>query len=183
MLIQVVSFILDVVAGLFGGACLLRWLMNWRQTGFRNPVGRFVCALTDWIVLPLRKLVPQAGRFDAASLLAAYLFELAQFLLLGLLLDTILARAPLLALFGLARLALSGLMGLVIVYVILSWVQAGSALGDVIGKLCAPLLRPIRRVLPLVGGFDLSPLVLLVLLQVALFLLGGLQAAVLAASV
>ena len=53
-----------------------------------------------------------------------------------------------------------------IVYAILSWVQADSPMADVIDRLCAPLLRPFRRVIPLVGGIDLSPLALLVLLQV-----------------
>jgi YggT family protein len=65
--------------------------------------------------------------------------------------------------------------GLVIVYAILSWVQTNSVLSDLVERLCAPPLIPIRRVVPLVGGVDLSPLVLLVLLQVAAIVLGHLQ--------
>jgi YggT family protein len=68
---------------------------------------------------------------------------------------------------------------LVIVYAILSWVQSDSPLVQVIDRLCAPLLRPFRKHIPLVGGIDLSPLALLVLLQVAAIVLGYLQAAVL----
>ena len=68
---------------------------------------------------------------------------------------------PLLALFGVFRLAISTTTGLVLIYAILSWVRADSPLGDVIDRLCAPLLRPLRRLLPLVGGVDLSPLALL----------------------
>lgn len=86
---------------------------------------------------------------------------------------------PGLALFGLVRVAITGMIGLLIVYAVMSWVQAQSPMSDVIARLCAPLLRPVRRVLPLMGGLDLSPLVLLVLLQVALMVLGYLQAAVL----
>ncbi len=56
-----------------------------------------------------------------------------------------------------------------------------SVISDVIGRLCAPPLMPIRRVLPLVGGIDLSPLVLLLLLQIASIVLGNLQAAALMA--
>ena len=78
-----------------------------------------------------------------------------------------------LAVFGVVRLAISSVTGLMIVYAILSWVQAGSPLYDVIDRLCAPLLRPLRRIIPLVGGLDLSPLALLVLLQVAAILLGN----------
>ena len=84
---------------------------------------------------------------------------------------------PVLAIFGLLRLLVSGLTGLVIVYAVLSWFQTRSALTDVIERLCAPPLRPIRRLVPLIGGVDLSPLVLLVLLQIASILLGHLQAA------
>ncbi|MDB5944529.1 MAG: hypothetical protein JWQ13_4095 [Ramlibacter sp.] len=181
MLYQITSFLLDIAAGLFGGACLLRMYMQYQRVSFGNPVGRFVFALTDWLVLPLRRVLPSRGRVDTASLVGAYLIELAQFLLLWLMLGraTELAVLPVLALFGLVRLVISGLTGLVIVYAILSWVQSDSPLADIIERLCAPLLRPFRRVIPLVGGIDLSPLALLVLLQVAAIVLGYLQAAVL----
>jgi YggT family protein len=181
MLFQITSFLLDIAAGLFGGACLLRMYMQYQRVPFGNPVGRFVFALTDWLVLPLRRIIPSRGRVDVASLVGAFLIELAQFGLLWLLLSgaTSLAVLPVLALFGLVRLVISGLTGLVIVYAILSWVQSDSPLVDVIDRLCAPLLRPFRKAIPLVGGIDLSPLALLVLLQVAAIVLGYLQAAVL----
>lgn len=181
MLFQITSLLLDIAAGLFGGACLLRMYMQYQRVPFGNPVGRFVFALTDWLVLPLRKAIPSRGRIDAASLVGAFLIELAQFFLLWLMLGraTVLAMLPLLALFGTVRLVISGLTGLVIVYVILSWVQSDSPLVDVIDRLCAPLLRPFRRLIPLVGGIDLSPLALLVVLQIAAIVLGYLQAAML----
>ncbi len=181
MLFQITSFLLDIAAGLLGGACLLRMYMLYQRVPFGNPVGRFVFALTDWLVLPLRRLVPSKGRVDIASLVGAFLIQLAQFVLLWLMLEraTGLAVLPVLALFGLVRLVISGLTGLVIVYAILSWVQSDSPLVDIIDRLCAPLLRPFRRYIPLVGGIDLSPLALLVLLQVAAIVVGYLQAAVL----
>ena len=88
---------------------------------------------------------------------------------------------PLLAAFGLARLVLSGLIGLVLVFAVLSWVQPGSPVLHVLGRLCEPLLRPLRRFIPLVGGVDLSPLAVVVLLQVGLIVLGNLQRSALAA--
>ena len=181
MLLQITSFLLDIAAGLFGGACLLRMYMQYQRVPFGNPVGRFVFALTDWLVLPLRRIIPSRGRVDMASLVGALLIELVQFGLLWLMVPgaTPVSVLPLLALFGLVRLVISGLTGLVIVYAILSWVQSGSPLVDVIDRLCAPLLQPLRRHIPLVGGIDLSPLALLVLLQIAAIVLGYLQAAVL----
>lgn len=179
MLYQIISFLLDVAIGLLGGACLLRLYMQYQRVPFGNPVGRFVFALTDWLVLPLRRVLPAAGKLDTASLVGAFLLELAQYTVLWLLGAGSLAALPLLAAFGLVRLVISGLTGLVIVYAILSWVQSDSPLVDIIDRLCAPLLRPFRRVIPLVGGIDLSPLALLVALQIAAILLGGLQRTVL----
>ena len=179
MFFQIISFLLDVVAGLLGGACLLRLYMQMQRIPFGNPVGRFIFALTDWVVLPLRRVLPSYRKWDSASLIAAYLFELAQFAILALLIGGGFASVPGLALFGLVRLVISGAIGLVIVYAILSWVQADSPIADVIDRLCAPMLRPFRRMIPLVGGFDLSPLALLVLLQVAAIIVANLQDALL----
>ena len=183
MLLEIITFVLDVVVGFVAGACLLRLYMQLQRVPFGNPVGRMVFALTDWLVLPLRRVVPAAGRWDLASLVAALLLELAQYALLWLLLGasaTVLA-VPLLAAFGLARLVLSGLIGLVLVFAVLSWVQPGSPVLHVLGRLCEPLLRPLRRFIPLVGGVDLSPLVVMILLQVGLIVLGNLQRSALAA--
>jgi YggT family protein len=180
MLYQIASFLLDVVGGLLTGACLLRLYMQWQRISFSNPIGGLVFALTDWLILPLRRLIPPVGRWDVSSLVAAALLQLVQYSFLTLLLGAASAWAwlPWLALFGLARVAVSGLIGLLIVYAVMSWVQARSPLADVIARLCEPILRPVRRVIPLVGGFDLSPLVILVLLQVAMIVLGHLQASV-----
>lgn len=180
MLYQIASFLLDVIGGLLTGACLLRLYMQWQRISFSNPVGGLIFALTDWLILPLRKLIPPVGRWDVSSLAGAALLQLAQYSLLTLLLGATSAWAwlPALALFGLARVAVSGLIGLLIVYAVMSWVQARSPLADVIARLCEPILRPFRRIIPLVGGIDLSPLAVLVLLQVAMIVLGHLQASV-----
>lgn len=181
MLYQIASFLLDVIGGLLTGACLLRLYMQWQRVPFSNPVGGLVFALTDWLIMPLRRVIPPVGRWDVSSLVAAMLLQLVQYALLTLLLGAGSAWAwlPWLALFGLLRVAVSGLIGLLIVYAVLSWIQGGrSALADVIARLCEPVLRPFRRVIPLVGGFDLSPLVVLVVLQVAMIVLGHLQASV-----
>ena len=181
MAYQIISFLLDIAAGLLGGACLLRLYMQYQRVPFGNPVGRFVFALTDWLVLPLRRILPAMGRVDTASLMAVYLVELAQFGILWLMTGRVtgVEVLPVLALFGVVRLVISALTGLVIVYAILSWVRADSPIVDVIDRLCAPLLRPWRKLIPLVGGIDLSPLAFLVALQVAAIVLAYLQAAVL----
>ncbi len=185
MLYSIFSLVLDVLAGLVGGACLLRLYMQWLRAPFGNPLGQFVLAVSNWIVLPLRRLLPVRAGWDVASLLAAFVVELLQFVLLWFVagmgggIEGALTVVPVLALFGMARLAVSGMTGLLIAYAVLSWVQTRSPLYSTLERLCQPLLQPVRRIVPLVGGIDLSPLVLLVLLQIAGMVLGTLQAALL----
>jgi YggT family protein len=187
MLYQITSLLLEVAAGLISGTCLLRLYMQYQRIPLSsrsgNPMGRFIFALTDWLVLPLRRVIPALGRWDMASLAGAFLIQLAQFLILWALTGMAagLLSVVVLAAFGLVRMAISGLTGLVIVYAVLSWVQTRSMVSDLLERLVMPVLIPIRRIVPLVGGVDLSPLVLLLLLQVAAIVLGSIQATVLVA--
>ena len=187
MLYQITSLLLEVVAGLLAGTCLLRLYMQYQRIPMSvrsgNPLARFIFALTDWLVLPLRRVIPAVGRWDMASLVGAFLIQLAQFLILwgitGMAAN--LLSVVVLAGFGLVRMAISGMTVLIIIYAVLSWVQTRSVAADFLERLVMPLLIPIRRVMPLIGGIDLSPLVLLLILQVGGIVLGALQASVLVA--
>ncbi|MDP9602213.1 UNVERIFIED_ORG: YggT family protein [Variovorax paradoxus] len=177
MLYQIPSFLLDVIVGLLGGACLLRLYMQYHRVPFGNPLGRFVFAITDWIVLPLRRIVPAVKRWDLASLIAAWLLVMLKFLLLWLLVGNLgrIATLPLVSLVGLMQLAISGLTALLVVYAVLSWIPGASPmLLDLISRLAEPLVRPFRRFIPLIGGVDLSPLAAIVVLQVIAIVLGNL---------
>jgi len=182
MLYQIISLLLEVLVGIVSGACLLRLYMQFLRVPMNArsgiPLGRFVFALTDWLVLPLRRVIPALGALDTASLVAAFLLQLAKFAVLWLLAGAGagLLALPVLALFGLLSMVISGITVAVIVYAVLSWVSTPSPIGAVMARLVDPLLQPIRRVVPLVGGIDLSPLVLLLVLQVAAIVLGNLQA-------
>lgn len=185
MLYSIISLLLEISAGLLTSTCLLRLYMQHQRIPMSarsgNPFGQFIFALTDWLVLPLRRVIPALGRWDMASLVGAFLVQLAQFVVLWLLtgMGQTWASIAVLAAFGVLRMALTALSGLVLVYAVLSWVQTHSYLSDLLSRLVAPALAPIRKVLPLVGGVDLSPLALLVLVQIALIVLGGVQAQVL----
>ena len=187
VLYQITSLLLEVAAGLLAGTCLLRLYMQYQRIPMSarsgNPMGKFIFALTDWLVLPLRRFIPAAGRWDLSSLVAAYLVQLVEFLILWAIsgMGGSLLTVGVLAAFGLVRMAISGFTGLVIVYAILSWVQTQSMIADLLERLVMPVLTPIRRVVPLAGGIDLSPLVLLLLLQIAGIVLGSIQATVLVA--
>ncbi len=177
MWFQMVSMVLDVVAGLIAGTCLLRFLMQWQRISFHQPLGRFVFAMTDWLVLPLRKVIPAWTQWDLSSWVAAWLIKLLQFLLLWLLAggSGSWVGLPLASLVGLAQLLVSALSALVLVLAIMSWVNPGSPMYALTARLCDPFLRPFQRVVPLIGGIDLSPLALLLLLQMLGIMLSGLQ--------
>lgn len=186
MLYQIVYLLLDVTVGLVAGMCVLRAYMQFQRIPMSvragNPAGPFIFAVSDWIVLPLRRVLPRTAALDLASVLAALLLELAQFAVLWLLQgaqgDGL--SVPVMAFFGVLRLVVSGLTGLVLLYALLSWVQTRSAATDLLDRLVAPPLTPIRRHLPLVGGVDLSPLALLLILQVVNMVMITVQARVLA---
>lgn len=182
MLYQVLAFLIEIAVTLIGGACLLRLYMGWRRMSMGNPVGRFVQALSDWLVLPLQRMVPAAGRWDVASLLGAWLLKLLQYAaLVGMLELGRWSVLPLLALLGVAKLAVSVATAVIIVAAVLSWTGNRTPVRDVFERLCEPLLAPLRQRVPLVGGVDLSPLLGVVLLQVAGIVLGSLQAGLLGA--
>lgn len=167
MLLDLFFLLLEVAVTLLGGACLLRLYMNWRGLPAANPLGRLVLALTNWMVLPLRRVLPARGRLDVASLAAAWFLKLLQYLLvLALTVRTGWALLPVLALLGVARLAVSLAMVLVIVTALLSWLGGHTPQRAWLEQLCAPLLAPLRKRMPLVGGVDLSPAVAVLLLFV-----------------
>lgn len=187
MLIRILGFLLETVFFLLIGSALLRAWMNWVRVNMSAQPGRFVMALSSWLVKPLRRALPTAvakARVDWASVLAAAVLALVYALLVALLFGVLLgsgdwalfAPAGLLSLLAFAlkmliRVALQTLFILVMGYAILSWVQPGSPAYGLLGRLTEPLLTPLRRVIPAVGGVDLSALVLLVLLQIGLMVL------------
>lgn len=177
MIQQILHFLLEVICGLVTGACLLRLYMQAQRVPFQNSVGQLVFALSDWLVMPLRKVIPARGKYDISSLLAAVLVQLAHYLLLWLLGGALgnPALVPVLALFGLLRMVLTGFIGILLVYAILSWVQPHAPVASVLARLSEPLLRPVRRVVPLIGGVDLSALVVLIVLQILLMVLANVQ--------
>lgn len=173
MLFQIFSLLLNVAVGLVAGTCLLRMYMQLQRVSLApmsgNPFGPFIFTFTNWCVLPLRKLLPVAGRLDIASLLASYLVILAKFLILSAvsLLPSQWEWMAFFALLEWVHLALSSLMWLVIAYVVLSWVRTDSDVNYFLARLVEPLLAPLRHILPQIGGLDLSPLALLLLIQIA----------------
>ena len=188
MLIRILSFLLETLFFVLIGAALLRAWMNGCRVNMRAQPGSFVMAVTDWLVKPLRRVLPKAwaqSRIDWASVVAAAILALGYALVSTLLFGMLAGMADLTA-FGptallsllvfalkmLVRVALQTAMIVVIGFAILSWVQPGSPAYSLLGRLTEPLLAPLRRVIPAIGGVDLSALVLILILQIGLMVLG-----------
>ncbi|MES2016584.1 MAG: YggT family protein [Pseudomonadota bacterium] len=163
--------IVNTVTSILGGVLLLRFWMQAIRVRPPAPVAEFTFTLSDWLVRPLRRIVPGFGGYDWASLIGAFLVVLLSVsvrLLFGLTLD----QLAMTALFVLFTWILWGLMVLLIVEVVFSWINPHAPMAPFVRALNEPLLRHLRRVVPPLGGLDLSVLVALILLQIALYYLG-----------
>lgn len=170
LVLSIVMLIVDTVAVLLGGVLLLRFWMQATRVRPPSSVAQFTFQLSDWLVRPMRRIVPGVGGYDWASLLGAFLIVVLATSVrwfAGFQFDVIM----LMALHRFLQWILYGFMILLVVEAIFSWVNPHAPLAPFVRALNEPILRPVRRVVPLVGNLDLSLLVALVLLQVAQILL------------
>ena len=168
---DIARFLLNTLFTLFGAALLLRaWIQVVRMPPY-NPVSNAVMQATNWIVLPLRKILP-AGKIDWASILAAFIASLVYVVLMVVLagVDPMLMVPMLLlvAVLTVIKWALNLIIWMTILMALLSWLNPQSPAMPLLYQITAPFLDPLRRILPRLGGIDLSPILLFVIVQVLL---------------
>ncbi len=177
---SVLLLLLDTLFFALIAACLLRAWMNTRRIRMTQQPGPFVMALTNWLVGPMRRVLPRRlaqHDMDMGSLLAAIMLSLMYAVVVLALVGGLsavmgLVGIPIVAVKMLLRSAIQLIMLLAFAYAILSWVQPQAPAMHLLARLVEPLLAPIRRVVPLIGGVDLSVLVLILLMQIGLLVLG-----------
>jgi YggT family protein len=173
--VDAIRYIVGTLLWLAVFAFLLRVILQVVRADFRNPISQAIVRLTNPLVLPLRRVIPPIGKFDAASLVALLLVELAAAAILLSLVGFALNFAGLLrmALLDLLQKVLQFYLVAIIIYVLLSWIAPGtySPAGALLTSICEPVLAPVRRVIPPIGGLDLSALFVLIGLQALLILL------------
>lgn len=172
MLRELAVLLLDAFVQGFAGLLFFRFLLQWLRAPMRNPAGEFIMALSDWIVLPTRRHIPAWQGLDSASLVLAYAVEM---LYLGLLLTVEGASFSLLGLlvWSVVKLLVMAVYLLIIallVQAVLSWTNPHTPLAPLLNAITQRFLDPIRRVIPLVGSIDLSPLILLLICQITLMI-------------
>ncbi|MBP6020773.1 MAG: YggT family protein [Burkholderiaceae bacterium] len=177
MLHNTLQFIINIFFSLLGIVLILRaWIYAIRLHPF-NPYSQAVLRLTDWLIQPIRKVIPQGKSIDWPSLFACWLAALAYLLLTWIVLTGSLPSANMLvpalvsAVLTVLKWVFNIILWMTLIQAVLSWVNPLAPVMPVLHTLTAPLLDPIRRLLPNLGGLDLSPLVLLILSQVAIMFL------------
>lgn len=169
------TFLIQTLFGLYAGAVMLRLLLAMVRADFYNPVSQFLVKVTNPPLLPLRRLIPGFMGIDMAGVVLLIALEATKLLLIGAIQGF--GIPPL----GLAVLTLAEILALllniyfftILVQVILSWVSPGGHNPAValLYSLNEPLLGRARRILPPMSGFDLSPILVLIGLQLLEFLL------------
>lgn len=173
MLAQIAVFLIQTVAGLVVFCLLARFHFQWLRVPFQNPAGQFVLAMTSWLVMPVRRVIKGARGWDIPTLLLAWLAQAlslaAQVAVMGG--EPRFAPIAAVAAVDLVRYSVYLLMFAVLLLAVMSWFQSYSPFTPALDAFTRPFLRPFRRFIPPIGGFDLTPLALLVVLQILLIVL------------
>ena len=156
---------------------LLRLWLQATRADFYNPFSQFIVKATQPVIGPLRRVIPSVGSIDLSTVLFAYVLCVVKFVAVILVASngSVAFSADFLFLGALSLVKAAGglLFWVLLLRAILSWVSQGrSPVEYVFHQLTEPMLAPIRRILPEMGGFDLSVLVLFIVLQFANFLMG-----------
>lgn len=173
MLNEALLFLLDVLLQPFAALLLLRFHLQWLRAPMRNPVGEFIMALTDFIVLRARRVIPAMRGLDVATLLLAFGVELIYLIVMLWAQGVSFDGFPLTGLLAwtaikLIKISIYLLMAVLLGQAILSWFNPHTPVAGLLNVVTHPFLLPIRRRLPPLGNVDLSGLVLLIVCQLIL---------------
>ena len=183
MLTNILLLLVNAAGSFLTLMLLARFYMQWQRISFRNQIGQFVVTTTDWLVRPLRRFVPGVFGLDMASLLPAWVVQVLMVAIELSLHGAVFSGNVGAVLVGLWGVGLIELMRMIVYLVIavvlgsavLSWFGPQAPLAPLLHALAAPFLRPFRRIVPSIANVDLSPLVLLLVLQIVLMVLGGVR--------
>ncbi len=169
-------FIIRTLVDLYVITFLLRMMMQWIRADYRNPLTQFIVRVTNPLVIPLRRIVPAVGKLDTASLIVVLVIELIVTVVLinmtcvG---EPYLVQVISLTILRVIYLILRVYLFVILIYVILSWINPGTfnPVSNLLAAIAEPVLRPLRRLIPSIGGLDLTPLFALIGIQALTMLL------------
>lgn len=169
-------YLVSTIMDLYIAAIMLRLLLQWVRADFYNPLCQFLVKVTNPVLVPARRIIPSIGKLDTASVVVMILLELIQLFIISQISQAGF-ELQFMLLFAIRKLLFTLLMTyfvLIIARVIVSWIggQSNHPIIPLIYQLTEPVLRPFNRLIPAIGGFDLSPLLALIALRFLLLLLG-----------
>lgn len=176
---QALYFIIKTLTQLYLLVLLLRFWLPILGADFRNPLAQGILRVTSPLVVPVRRFVPSIGRLDTSTILIAYVIQFLTVLLLltigGYMVDTIPIMVT--TLIELAVLSLNLFFFVILIKIILSWVapHTHNYATALLTTLAEPILRPFRRIIPSIGGLDITPIFAIILLQAAVIFLQTLK--------
>lgn len=168
---EILVYLIQTLLSLFLLAMLLRLLLQLVRADFYNPISQFLVKVTNPLVLPLRKVIPGYGGLDLASLLLAMLLQLVGIAAISLLNGIGLPSIPLLlvwSVLGVISLLVNIYFFALLAMIILSWVAPGSNNPAIylLYQITEPVMAPLRKLLPPMGGLDFSPILFFVLINI-----------------
>ena len=173
---QAAVFLIEIIFGLYILAVLLRFLLARVRADFYNPLSQFIVKVTNPAIKPLRRFIPGYMGIDWPSIVRLFTVQVVQIILIALVTSEHIP-APM----GLFVLTFAYLLKnviyvyifIILIQVVISWVNPGASnpATVIMHQLSEPVLKPARRLIPSAGGFDFSPLVVLIGLQLMIILL------------
>ena len=175
-----IVFVINSLAQLYLLVLLLRFLLPWMRVNFNNPISQAILRLTSPLVIPVRRILPPIGKIDTATVVVAFGVQYLTILIIVLILRVPPSILPIAvtAAVNLVILTLRLFVFAIIIRIILSWLSGGGAYNPaiaIIDAITEPVLRPFRRLVPPVGGLDISPIFAIILLSAAAMLISGLK--------
>jgi YggT family protein len=173
-----IIFLIDTLFGLYILVIMLRFLLQTTRADFYNPISQFIVKVTNPALRPLRRLIPGWGGIDIASLVLLFAVQCMALVLLGLISGAFGAG---LSIPGLIMASITKLVSLLLyvylfgifILALLSWISPGTynPVATVIASLTEPLMRPARRLIPPIGGVDLSPMAVILAIYIVRMLI------------
>ncbi len=169
------TFLVETLIGLVLIVVMLRFLLQLIRADFNNPVSQFVVKVTNPMVIPLRRIIPAIGGMDTSSLLVLFTIQyLELFLLVSMSGGSFFPLGMAVIAFAkIVALAITVFTFSILIQIVISWINPG-AYNPVVGLLYQinePILSRARKILPPIQGFDLSPIVAMIVLQLLSILL------------
>ncbi len=175
---QIAGFLISVIFSMYIGAIIVRLLLGFARADFHNPLSQFIVKITNPVLVPLRRFIPAVGKVDTAAVLLAFGLTVLKVVLLSLIGYYAINNVPQLLFFSLGdfiKAIIYIYLFALIVHAVITWVGTpeGNPFVPLLKSITNPIVNPIRKVVPMVGVMDFSPLVAILLLNVLLIIVAN----------